>query len=114
MINGDIKILDNLSINQNIIGLVISYIGAVYIAQLDVHDRYLCCLASFISCLCILLFFICALSVMSSMIVYAIEYWEKKWYKGKEHRVEYENKKSNKTFVICKRCEKCPCKDCEL
>lgn len=114
MINGDIKILDNLSINQNIIGLVISYIGAMYIAQLDVDNNYLFCFVSFISCLCTMLFFICALSVMSSMVVYAIEYWEKKWYKGKGHRVEYENKKNNKTIVICKRCAKCPCKDCEL
>lgn len=111
---GDIKILDKLSINQNIIGLIISYIGVVYIAKLDIDDCYLYYLVSFISCLCLILFFICILSVMSSMIIYAIEYWQKKWYTGKEHQVEYKNKESNKTSVNCKRCAKCPCKDCEL
>ena len=120
MASGDIKILDKLSINQNIIGLIVSYIGVVYIAQLDVYNGYWYCIVSFIGCLCSVLFFVCALSVISSMIVYAIEYWEKKWYKGKGHKIEYENKKSDKTSadcktsVNCKRCTRCPCKDCEL
>lgn len=120
MVNGDIKILDKLSINQNIIGLIISYIGVVYIVQLDVYNSYWYCLVSFIGCLCLVLFFVCTLSVISSMIVYAIEYWKKKWYKGEGHKVEYENKKSDKTSVDCKtsvnckRCTRCPCKDCEL
>ena len=48
MASGDIKILDKLSINQNIIGLVISYIGVVYIARLDVDNSALYCLVSFI------------------------------------------------------------------
>lgn len=113
MASGDIKILDSLSINQNIIGLVISYIGVVYVARLDVDNSYLYCLVSFIGCLCSILFFICTLSVISSMVVYAIEYWKKKWYKGKGHQLDYENKKSNKTSETCKRCAKCPCKDCE-
>ena len=51
MAGGDIKILDKLSINQNIIGAVISYIGVVYIAQLDVHNVYLYCLVWFVGCL---------------------------------------------------------------
>ena len=71
MASGDIKILDSLSINQNIIGLVISYIGVVYVARLDVDNSYLYCLVNFIGCLCSILFFICTLSVISSMIVYA-------------------------------------------
>lgn len=114
MSNTDIKILDRLSINQNIICLVISYIGVVYIAQLDVNDKCLCCLVNFIGCLCTILLFICILSVVSSMIAYAIEYWKKKWYKGKGYQLEYKNKESNKTGVNCKRCAKCPCKACEL
>ena len=113
MASGDIKILDKLSINQNIIGLVISYIGVVYIARLDVDNSALYCLVSFIGSLCSILFFICTLSVISSMVVYAIEYWKKKWNKGKSHQLDYENKKSNKTSETCKRCAKCPCKDCE-
>ena len=113
MASGDIKILDKLSINQNIIGLVISYIGVVYIARLDVDNSALYCLVSFIGSLCSILFFIGTLSVISSMVVYAIEYWKKKWYKGKRHQLDYENKKSNKTSETCKRCAKCPCKDCE-
>lgn len=87
MASGDIKILDKLSINQNIIGLVISYIGVVYVARLDVDNSYLYCLVSFIGCLCSILFFICTLSVISSMIVYAIEYCVKKWYKQKNHKL---------------------------
>ena len=79
----DIKILDKLSINQNIIGLVISYIGVVYIAQLDVADSHLCCLVYFIGHLCAILFFICALSVMGSMVAYTIEYCKKKLYEAK-------------------------------
>ena len=120
MVSGDIKALDNLSINQNIIGLIVSYIGVVYIAQLEVYNSYWYCLVSFIDCLCSVLFFVCTLSVISSMIVYAIEYWKKKWYKGKGHKVEYENIKSDKTSVDCKtsvnckRCTRCPCKNCEL
>lgn len=114
MAGGDIKILDRLSINQNIIGLIISYIGVVYIARLDVDNVCLYCLVSFVGCLCSILFFICFLSVISSMIVYAVEYWKKKWYKGKGYKLEYENKKSNKTSVNCRMCARCPCKDCEL
>ena len=48
MASGDIKILDSLSINQNTIGLVISYIGVVYVARLDVDNSYLYCLVNFI------------------------------------------------------------------
>lgn len=93
MASGDIKILDKLSINQNIIGLVISYIGVMYVARLDVDNSYLYCLVSFIGCLCSILFFICTLSVISSMIVYAIEYWEKKWIKYKSHKLHFEYRK---------------------
>ena len=93
MAGGDIKILDKLSINQNIIGAVISYIGVVYIAQLDVHNVYLYCLVWFVGCLSTILFFLCILSVMSSMVVYAIEYWEKKWIKYKTHKLHFEYRK---------------------
>ncbi len=93
MASGDIRILDKLSINQNIICLVISYIGVVYIAQLDVINVYSCCFVWFIGCLCSILFFVCILSVMSSMVVYAIEYWEKKWIKYKTHKLHLEYRK---------------------
>ena len=93
MAGGDIQILDKLSINQNIIGAVISYIGVVYIAQLDVHNVYLYCLVWFVGCLSTILFFLCILSVMSSMVVYAIEYWEKKWIKYKTHKLHFEYRK---------------------
>lgn len=84
MASGDIKILDKLSINQNIIGLVISYIGVVYIARLDVDNSALYCLVSFIGSLCSILFFICTLSVISSMVVYAIEYWKRNGIKARD------------------------------
>lgn len=93
MANGDIKILDSLSINQNIVGLVVSYIGVAYIAKLNIDNSCLCCMAKFVGCLCSILFFVCALSVMSSMIVYAIEYWTKKWTKYKSHILHLEYKK---------------------
>lgn len=83
MADVDVKILDKLSINQNIIALIISYIGVVCIARLDVYNSHLCYLVCFIGCLCAILFFICALSVMSSMIIYAAAYWARKQYKMK-------------------------------
>ncbi len=90
MANGEIKILDKLYINQNIICLVISYIGVVYIARLDVNDECLCCLVYSVGWLCSILFFVCALSVTSSMIFYAIEYGVKKCYKAKSHKLHKE------------------------
>lgn len=111
MKSGDIKILENLYINQNVICLIISYIGIVYITNnVDTQN----CIVCLTNCLCMILFLVSSISVISTLIVYSIEYWVKKWYRGKEHQVEYENKKSNKTSVNCKRCAKCPCKDCEL
>lgn len=109
MANGDIKILE---INQNVICLILSYIGIVYIANnLDEQQNCIVCLTY---CLCMILFLVSLTSVISSLIAYSIEYCKKKWYTGKGHQVEYENKKLNKTNVNCKRCAKCPCKDCEL
>lgn len=118
MANGDIKILENLYINQNVICLILSYIGIVYIANnLDEQQNCIVCLTY---CLCMILFLVSLTSVISSLIAYSIEYWKKKWYKGKGYKEEYENKKSDKTSVDCKtsvnckRCTRCPCKNCEL
>ena len=75
MANGDIKILENLSINQNVICLVLSYIGIAYAAS---HNDLMC-----LSCMCWILFIASSLSVIISLIAYSIEYWAKKWYRAK-------------------------------
>lgn len=88
--NRDIKILENLYINQNTICLIISYIGIVYIANnVDTQN----CIVCLVNCFCMILFLASAISVISTLIAYSIEYCKKKWYKGKKHQVEYENKK---------------------
>ena len=75
MANGDIKILENLSINQNVICLVLSYIGIAYAKS---HNGLMC-----LSCMCWILFIVSSLSVIISLIAYSIEYWAKKWYRAK-------------------------------
>ena len=75
MANGDIKILENLSINQNVICLVLSYIGIAYATS---HNGLMC-----LSCMCWILFIISSLSVIISLIAYSIEYWAEKWYRAK-------------------------------
>ena len=75
MANGDIKILENLSINQNVICLVLSYIDIAYATS---HNGLMC-----LSCMCWILFIISSLSVIISLIAYSIEYWAKKWYRAK-------------------------------
>lgn len=87
MAGGDIKILDKLSINQNLVILITSYIGVVHIARINVDNQYLYCIISFVGCLCSILFFICVISVISSMIVYTTEYCVKKWYKQKSQKL---------------------------
>lgn len=73
MENGTIKILENLKINQNVICLVLSYIGIAY----AVTDKNLMCLG----CMCWILFIVSSVSVIISLIAYTIQYWAKKWYK---------------------------------
>ena len=75
MANGDIKILENLSINQNVICLVLSYIGIAYATS---HNGLMC-----LSCMFCKLFIVSSLSVIISLIAYSIEYWAKKWYRAK-------------------------------
>ena len=101
MVSGDIKIFDNLSINQNILCLVISYAGVFYAVQADIGNRCFYCLAAFVSCLCTILFFVCTLSVLSSMILYAIEYGGKKWYKFKNHKLHLEYKQKMVREKLC-------------
>lgn len=76
--NMEIKILDKLSINQNVICWILSYIGIAYAAQYPNSEAMKC-----LCCFCQMLFLVFSLSVVSSMIVYSIEYWTKKWHKSK-------------------------------
>ena len=70
-----VKILDNVKVNQNVLCWVLSYVGIAYAAP---HPE-LACLCS----LCRLLFVLCSVSVVSSLIVYSIAYWAHKWQKAK-------------------------------
>lgn len=36
------------------------------------------------------------------MVVYAIEYWKKKWYKGKRHQLDYEIRNPTKRAKLVK------------
>lgn len=73
--NGDIKILENISINQNLICVCLSYIGIAYAAN---HNDLIC-----LGCICWILFIVSSFSVIISLIAYTIEYWAKKWHKIK-------------------------------
>ncbi len=73
MANGDIKILDNLKINQNVVCLVLSYIGIAYAAR---HNNLMC-----LNCMCWILFIASSISVMITLVFYTIHYCKKKWYK---------------------------------
>ncbi len=91
----EIKILDKLSINQNVICLVLSYIGVERMARIDVEADFLCCYAKLLciaQCLCILLFIVCLVSVGISMYMYTTEYWAKKRAKRKTYTLRLKNK----------------------
>ena len=72
MANGDIKILENLSINQNVICWVLSYIGVAY-----AEANNLC----YLSCAGWFLFLLSSISIMITLIFYTIHYCRKKWNK---------------------------------
>ena len=64
MANGDIKILENLSINQNVICLVLSYIGIAYATS---HNGLMC-----LSCMCWILFIISSLYDIAHLLKYSV------------------------------------------
>ena len=68
----DIKILENLSINQNVICWVLSYIGVAY-----AEANNLC----YLSCAGWFLFLLSSISIMITLIFYTIHYCRKKWNK---------------------------------
>lgn len=73
--SGDIKILEHLYINQNVVCLILSYIGVAYASQ---HNGLVC-----LCCLSWILFIASSISVISSLIIYSIEYWARKWHETK-------------------------------
>ncbi len=75
-----LKILENVKINQNVICLVLSYIGVAYATT----DEDLMCL----NCMCWILFTASSLSVIISLIAYTFQYWAKKWYKAQHPKQE--------------------------
>ena len=72
MASGDIKILENLSINQNVICWVLSYIGVAY-----AEANNLC----YLSCAGWFLILLSSISIMITLIFYTIHYCRKKWNK---------------------------------
>ncbi len=101
---GDIKILDKLYINQNIICLALSYLG-IHFADDD-------CLKQ----MCWFLLIFSLISVICSICIYTIEYGYKKWYKAQEYEIDYINKRDGKTNIESKNqenktntyCPRCP------
>lgn len=82
MASGDIKILDKLYVNQNLICLVVSYI---FLERLKCG----CCCNKWVYFCCIIFFTASALSVIISLIYYTKEYCRKKVYKAKCHKLRH-------------------------
>ena len=101
MANGDIKILDKLYINQNLICLIVSFI---FIER----SRHWCCCGDYtlIYWLFYVFFAISLTSIIISIVAYTLEYCRKKTYMAKEHKLNYKNqeKGDNKKIVFCSRC----------
>lgn len=68
------KFVENVSLNQNLIILIVCYMGVAYA---DMHN--LCCLCH----ISWLLFIASVVSVLFSLVFYTIEYCNKKWNKVK-------------------------------
>lgn len=83
MASGDIKILDKLYVNQNLICLVVSYI---FLERL----KCCCCCNKWVYFCCIIFFTASTISVIISLYCYIKEYWNKKKYKEKCHKLRYE------------------------
>ena len=69
--------MENLSLNQNLITLIVCYIGVAFASM---HGFDCLCQISW------LLFIASAISVLISLIFYTIEYCKKKWYRGKTYQ----------------------------
>lgn len=69
----NIKILDGISINQNVIILVLCYIGVLYADD---------CRALYVGCVCWFIFVVAALSTIGSLCIYTYEYIVKKYQKA--------------------------------
>ena len=87
MASGDIKILDKLYINQNLICLIVSFIFIAY-------SRHWCCcgckLMFPILRIFLMLFFIASvISVIVSIYIYTVQYYRKKSYQGKCYKMRY-------------------------
>lgn len=102
--SGDIKILDKLYINQNVICLALAYLGIYFTEDKCVKQ------------MCWFLLIFSLISAICSVCVYTIEYCSKKWYKALEHELDYINKKDGETKSESKSlddttspyCTKCP------
>lgn len=70
MASGDIKILEKLYINQNVICWVLSYVGVAYAEANNLYN---------LSCASWFLFIAFSISVILSMIFYTVHYCRKKW-----------------------------------
>lgn len=99
----NVNILNNLSINQNLVFAIASFAGAYFTCELGGNENvaHITFLTLHVPC-CIVFLFAMA-SLASSLIAYSIEYYRKKIYKGKEYKLDYKNKhiKYDNTIKDC-------------
>ena len=98
----DVKILENVKINQNVVCLIVSFVFLWYSKDCCCCHRWIYDWSSF-------LFYLSAISVMISSVFYLYDYCRKKYYSAKERKLDYENKKNGnksdcKQRIVCCKC----------
>lgn len=88
---GDIKILDSISINQNLIMAIAFYAGAYLALPIDgatlQEEMQIGGIMRFVLYgICVIGLFVAMISLLSSLIAYSIEYYKKKIYKGEQYK----------------------------
>lgn len=83
---GNVKVLENVKINQNVICLIVSFVFLWY-------SKDCCCCHKWLYICSIALFVISAITVVLSLGFYSFDYCKKKYYRAKERKIDYENKK---------------------
>lgn len=101
----DVRILENVKINQNVVCLIVSFVFLWY-------SKDCCCCHKWLYDWSRVLFYVSAFSVIVSSFFYLYDYCKKKYYRAKERKIDYENKKNgntsnrNSSITICHNCPK--------
>jgi hypothetical protein len=80
-----VQLLKNLYINQNFIWLIFLHLGLLL-----AHANKVCCLFK----ITFVIYIIVGISVISSTIAYAIDYWTRRMYKRKCYKLRYEYRRN--------------------